>query len=202
MESVSYSLWTSTSVSVQEGGQDLGVNMRTAVSLVPALMVARAPLSLKVATNVPALPATQVLDALTTRMNVLPHLLSAKMKASASTHLAPTSVFVPLGLLADSAKAHTSHAHHHHVLMGAPATRALKQATHATVCQGSMGLTAKTTLTTVQAISVLMEEPVWMESTLTTVSVLQSGLVSTVLRMWMSVVYSLTLAKMGELAAT
>lgn len=67
------------------------MNMRTAVSLVPALMVARAPLSLKVATNVPALPATQVLDALTTRMNVLPHLLSAKMKASASTHLAPTS---------------------------------------------------------------------------------------------------------------
>lgn len=61
--------------------------------------------------------------------------------------------------------------------MEAPVTRALIQATAATVCQVSMGPTVKTTLMTAQAISVLMGGPVWTESTHTTASVPQSGLV-------------------------
>lgn len=40
-----------------------------------------------------------------------------------------------------------------------------------------MGPTVRTTLMTAQAISVPMEEPVWTESTPTTVSAPQSGLV-------------------------
>lgn len=45
------------------------------------------------------------------------------------------------------------------------------------LCQVSMELTVRTTLMTVQVISVQMEERVWMESIPTTVSALQSGLV-------------------------
>lgn len=40
-----------------------------------------------------------------------------------------------------------------------------------------MGPTVRTTLMTALGISVLMEEPVWMESTPTTANALQSGLV-------------------------
>lgn len=40
-----------------------------------------------------------------------------------------------------------------------------------------MGPTVRTTLTTALVISVLMEEPVWTESTPITASALQSGLV-------------------------
>lgn len=45
------------------------------------------------------------------------------------------------------------------------------------VCQDSMGRTVRITSMTALGISVLMVEPVWMESTPTTVSALQSGLV-------------------------
>lgn len=55
---------------------------------------------------------------------------------------------------------------------------------------------------TAQAISALMEGPVWMESTRTTVSALRSGLVSTALRMLMSAVCSPILVKMEERAVT
>lgn len=195
-------LWTSTSVSVPEDGQDRGVNERTAVCLVPVPMAAHAALCLVVATNVPALPATQVLDALMTQMNVPPHPQYAKMMGFASTPLGPTSVSVLRGLRAGTVKVHTSLVHRHHVLTEAPATRTLKPVTHATACQDLMGLTVRTTLMTAQAISVPMGEPVWTESTPTTVSALQSGLVSTAQKMWMSVVCSQTLARMEERAAT
>lgn len=55
---------------------------------------------------------------------------------------------------------------------------------------------------TALVISVLMVEPVWMESTPTTVSALQSGLVNTVQRMWTSVVCSQTRARMEGPATT
>lgn len=45
------------------------------------------------------------------------------------------------------------------------------------LCQVSMGLTVRTTLMTAPVIIVPMEEPVWTESTPTTASALQSGLV-------------------------
>lgn len=46
-----------------------------------------------------------------------------------------TGVSVPKGLQANTVKAHISHAHHHHVKMEAPVTKALISATHATACQ-------------------------------------------------------------------
>lgn len=65
--------------------------MRTAVYLVPAPTVECAALWLVVAIHVPVLLATQVLAALMTQMNVLPHPLFARMKEYASIPLAPTS---------------------------------------------------------------------------------------------------------------
>lgn len=176
-------LLTSTSASVPEDGQDPGVSMRTAVYLVLVPMVERAAPCLVAATHVPALLATQVLAVLMTQMNVLPHPPYARTKDHASTTLALTSVSVPRGLLANTVKAHTFLAHLHHALMEAPATRALKPATHATAFQVSMGLTVKTTSMTALVISVPTEEPVWMESTPTTVSALQSGQASTAQKM-------------------
>lgn len=46
-----------------------------------------------------------------------------------------TGVPVPRGSLANTVKAHTSLAHLHRVKMEAPATRALKPATHVTASQ-------------------------------------------------------------------
>lgn len=105
---------TNTSASVPEDGQDRSVNTRTAACLVPVPTVECAALHLVVATNVPALLATQVLAALMTQTNVLPHPLYARMKEYASTPLAPTSVPVPQDLLAETVKVHTSLAHPHH----------------------------------------------------------------------------------------
>lgn len=67
------------------------MSMRTAVSLALVPTLERAVLCLVVATHVPVLLATQVLDALMTQMNVLPHPLYARMKEYASTTLALTS---------------------------------------------------------------------------------------------------------------
>lgn len=55
-----------------------------------------------------------------------------------------------------------------------------------------MGLTVRTTLMTAQVISVPMEEPVWMESTLTTVSALKSGLVRACFFMCVNVSFSVS----------
>lgn len=71
--------------------QGHGVSTRTAVCLVPVPTVEHAALLLVVATHVHVLLATQVLAALMTQMNVLPHPPYARMKEYASTTLALTS---------------------------------------------------------------------------------------------------------------
>lgn len=105
---------TNTSVNVPEDGQDHGVSMRTAVSLVPVPTVEGAALCLVVATCVPVLPATKVHAALMTQTNVKTHLPYARMRACVSTPLAPTSAPVPRDLRANTAKALTSLAHLRH----------------------------------------------------------------------------------------
>lgn len=105
---------TSTSASAPEDGQDRDVNMRTAVCLVPVPTVESAAVCPLVATYVPVLQATQVLDALMTQMNVPPHPPYARMEENASTPLAPTCVPVPQDLQADTVKAHISRALLHH----------------------------------------------------------------------------------------
>ena len=65
--------------------------MKTAVSLAPVPTVEGAALCLAEATPVHVLLATKVLAVLMTQMNVQTHPLFAKMKASVSTPLAPTS---------------------------------------------------------------------------------------------------------------
>lgn len=74
--------------------QDHGVSMRTAVYLVPAATLEHAALCLVVATCVHVLLATQVVVALMTQMNVLPHPRYAKMTDYASTPLVLTSEFL------------------------------------------------------------------------------------------------------------
>lgn len=67
------------------------MSRRTAVYPVPVPTVERVALCLVAATRVPVHLATQVLGALMTQMNVLPHPLYARMREYASTPLALTS---------------------------------------------------------------------------------------------------------------
>lgn len=67
------------------------MSRKTAVCPVPAPTAERVALCLAAATHVPVHLATQVLGALMTQMNVLPHPLYARMREYASTPLAPTS---------------------------------------------------------------------------------------------------------------
>ena len=69
------------------------MSTRTVVFLVPVPMVEGVALCLAVATPVPVLLATKDLAALMTQMNAKTHPLFARMKASVSTTLAPTSEF-------------------------------------------------------------------------------------------------------------
>lgn len=120
------------------------MNLRTSASPVPVLTVVCAQLCPVVATNVPALPDTQVADVSMTQMNVPPHLPFAKMKAHASTPRALTSVSVPLASPVVTVKAPTSLVHRHRVSTEA-LVRAQSLATPATVCQALMALTVRTT---------------------------------------------------------